>query len=138
MLLETNSGSGAPLQGAFEWSREARAQAFGSQPSAGAAPVLRHGLHLESTYATCLGGEPQYTTANVATTEAVDFMLFTPSGYAGGGGGGCAWRVRPLAALDVPPASAVAGGCPHRYVASDHVCLVADFELAPADDGGEA
>lgn len=127
------------VQGGFEWSREARAQAFGSQACAGAAPVLRHGLRLVSTYATCLGREPQYTTANVSTTEAVDFIMFTPEGSAGQGDDDDAWLVRPLAALDVPPAAAVAGGCPHRYVASDHVCLVADYELAPVCDGrGEA
>lgn len=123
----------------YHWGADALRQAFGWQPRDRADFVLRHPLRLQSAYAACLGREPAFTSANCRTTEAVDFIAFTPdaitvesgscSDAAQDGGGDQRWGMRVRGVLDVPPGFAVAGGCPHVALPSDHICLVADFDI---------
>jgi hypothetical protein len=36
-----------------------------------------------------------------------------------------------VAVLDVPPFRSIRGGCPNPSIPSDHVCLLADYDVVP-------
>jgi hypothetical protein len=115
----------------YKWSMEALEQALGNHSSCTEVrPILRHSLKLQSSYLHCLGREPAYTSANIETAQTVDYIAYTPKS-----GPLCPmqrpWEVQPVAVLDVPPFRSIRGGCPNPSIPSDHVCLLADYDVVP-------
>jgi mRNA deadenylase 3'-5' endonuclease subunit Ccr4 len=94
---------------------------------AAAAAVARHPLALRSAYAAAAGREPLFTTLHDRYVGTVDYLFYTPEAAGGGAG-----RLRPVRVLQPPPLRTLRGGLPSPAWGSDHVSLVADFELAEA------
>jgi hypothetical protein len=112
----------------FHWEPKALEQAFGFCPPSCSPPLLLHPLSLSSAYHTCLGHEPAYTAANCRTSETVDYIVYCPRAI-GGDTRGAFWEMHARGALDVPLLADVAGGGPSGAIPSDHICLVADFDV---------
>lgn len=121
----------------FEWSEKALEQAFGFLPAERPVRLLRHGLHLASAYAACLGQEPRFTSHNCKTSETLDYIFFSRRPLSGqpdeaSAHSRRAWQLLACAALDVPPEHFVRGGGPNGVMPSDHISLVADLAVVPA------
>jgi hypothetical protein len=99
---------------------------------AGGGALARHPLRLESAYAQVLGREPLYTTLHDKYVGTVDYIFYTPQAPLRAPhdeGGAPAARMRPLRVLQPPPLRTLTYGLPSPAWPSDHVSLLADFEV---------
>jgi hypothetical protein len=71
----------------------------------------------------------------MGTVETVDYIAFTPSSVRGPENAmnpqRRAWEVRPVGVLDVPPKNTIGMGLPNCSIPSDHVFLLADYDIVP-------
>lgn len=116
--LETTQEPGPPQFGV-----ETADQMAGPSPDQ---MMLRHPLKLRSAYAAVTGEEPLWTTCHDAYMGTVDFMW-----YGGPRRHSDSWRDRlvPRGVLSPPNANGLTMGLPSGEWPSDHISLVADFDL---------
>lgn len=112
-------------------------------PPPPAEPIIRHPLKLRSAYAAVGGCEPVYTTCHDAYVGTVDYVWFTEDDprrreglppcarapAAGQPGARPALRLSPRAVLEPPTLRSLLMSMPTDTWPSDHVALVADFDL---------
>ncbi|KDD71833.1 hypothetical protein H632_c4322p1 [Helicosporidium sp. ATCC 50920] len=98
--------------------------------------VAAHGLPLRSAYEAVTGSEPLFTTCHDAYVGTVDYIWYTADAEAEAGVAP-AWRIRPRG-VHLPPAlRTLQSGLPCQTWPSDHIALVADFDLWRGGTGGE-
>eukprot|EP00887_Chlorella_sp_A99_P001011 scaffold5.g1011.t1 len=97
-----------------------------SSSRGGSGMVAAHPLQVCSAYAAVTGSEPPFTTCHDKFIGTVDYIWFTPHSPGSSGD----WSMRPLGVLLPPPVQTLRCGLPNHQWPSDHVCLVADFELS--------
>ena len=108
-----------------------------------AAGVARHPLQLQSAYLTVAGCEPLYTTVHDKYVGTVDYIFFTSSttgvemnvdgdGESEDTAAVVVQRLRPVRVLQPPPLRTMHSGLPSLAWPSDHLCLMADFEVIAA------
>ena len=90
--------------------------------------VARHALKVESAYLAVTGGEAAYTTCHDKFIGTVDLILYTREARGG-------WRLEPVGVLLPPPLETLHCALPSPAWPSDHISLVADFSLTPAEPG---
>jgi mRNA deadenylase 3'-5' endonuclease subunit Ccr4 len=90
-------------------------------------PVARHPLSLRSAYCAVAGREPPYTTCHGRYIGTVDYVWYTAEPVGEGGA-----TLRALGVLQPPRLAGIHSGLPSAEWPSDHVALVADFEVASA------
>lgn len=112
----SSSRKSSASKGPRPWSPEDLALAAGSAQ----AGVARHPLRLQSAYRSVTGAEPLYTTVHDRYVGTVDYIFYGDCEDSG---------LRPVRVLQPPSLRSVPGGLPSLAWPSDHLCLVADFEL---------
>jgi mRNA deadenylase 3'-5' endonuclease subunit Ccr4 len=108
--------SSAAAKGPRPWSSEDLTLAAGSAETG----VARHPLCLRSAYHSVTGSEPLYTTVHDRYVGTVDYIFYGDGEEAG---------LKPVRVLKPPSLSSVPSGLPSLTWPSDHLSLVADFEL---------
>ena len=126
----SSRGSKAPRL----WAEEELRMAVGSNSSNGepVSSIVQHPLELHSAYRSVTGAEPLYTTVHDRYVGTVDYIFYTPQAP-GAMNTEEAAQLRPLRVLRPPPLRTLHHGLPCLSWPSDHVCLLADFELTNAE-----
>ncbi|KAK9842562.1 hypothetical protein WJX81_006229 [Elliptochloris bilobata] len=105
--------------------------------------VVRHGLPVRSAYTQVLGAEPLFTSCHGRFTGTVDYIWYTPKSAAGPadaaepspdpGPDAPAFTLRAARVLLPPDFASLYCGLPSPEWPSDHISLLAEFEVARAD-----
>lgn len=139
-LLRTDSGLGSTLSSSCEasrkpWTEEQLRLAVGASEETNSCTededpcsTVRHPLHLESAYRSVTGVEPLYSTVHDRYVGTVDYIFYSPVAPVDRQEGGSV-RLRPLQVLQPPPLQTLKHGLPSIHWPSDHVSLLADFEI---------
>lgn len=92
--------------------------------------VARHPLQLASAYSSLTGSEGSWSTAHDKFVGTVDYIWYTPAAAAGS----TSWQLTPLRVLQPPPLQSLHCALPSPAWPSDHIALVCDFALQPAEE----
>lgn len=95
--------------------------------------VAKHPLHLQSAYLSVTGSEPLYTTVHDKYVGTVDYIFYSPQPpeeETDGGDMEARPHLRPVKVLQPPSLRTMHAGLPSLGWPSDHLSLLADFEIA--------
>eukprot|EP01025_Chloroclados_australasicus_P065320 TRINITY_DN8908_c1_g2_i1.p1 TRINITY_DN8908_c1_g2~~TRINITY_DN8908_c1_g2_i1.p1 ORF type:complete len:446 (-),score=64.49 TRINITY_DN8908_c1_g2_i1:894-2120(-) len=101
----------------YRWSRQELKAATGVDTG----NIVKHPLKLVSAYKEVTSREPTYTTSHNRAQCTVDYIWYSTTGEE--------WKLHPQRVLQPPSETLVKDGLPLTEYPSDHICLLADFEL---------
>ena len=137
--MKNSSRSGKAFRG---WAPEDIKLAAGNGPESRQG-VAKHPLQLQSAYLSVAGTEPLYTTVHDKYVGTVDYIFYSPDLPAGGDEVEKKTQeqplLKPVKVLQPPSLRTMQTGLPSLGWPSDHLSLLADFEIKhaePASDSG--